>query len=318
MAELVSEQKAGSGNAPARARFAVVNGDDFGFSSGVNRAIIEAHKRGILSSASLMVTADAFDEAVQQAKENRALAVGLHLVVVCGKSALPPSKIPHLVDNKGRFPRGPVMTGLLYQFSGAARRELKNEIRAQLQKFLDTGLPLSHVDGHLHMHMHPVVFDTLMQLAPEFGITHVRLPREEVSTALRIDNSNMMAKLVWGWIFGKLHNSGARKLQRAGIGFSDRVYGLMASGGMTEEYVLELIPQIIGRQVEIYFHPAMEIEGEPLNGPKGSGKAELSTLLSRKVREALAESGFQVATFNGTGIVAHQKAFSATSPPAFP
>jgi hopanoid biosynthesis associated protein HpnK len=288
----------------------VVNGDDFGFSAGVNRAIVEAHKHGILSSASLMVTGPAFDDAVRQAKEHPGLAVGLHLAVVCASSALPHSKIPHLVDRDGRFPRGPVMTGLVYQFSGAARRELKNEIQAQLEKFVATGLPLSHVDGHLHMHMHPVVFDTLLELSGEFGIPHIRLPREEVSTALRIDKSNMFGKLVWGWIFDKLHNSGSRKLQQSRIAFSDRVYGLMASGRMTEEYVLELIPQIVGRQVEIYFHPAMELDGEPLNGPKGAGAAELGALLSGRVREALRESGFQVSTFSPAGAVAQHKAAS--------
>jgi len=279
-------------------RFAVINGDDFGFSAGVNAATIEAYKNGILTSTSLMVTAAAFDQAVQLARENPGLAVGLHLVVVCGKSALPPARVPHLVDDHGRFPHGPVLTGLRYQFSRAARRELREEIRAQLEKFAQTGLPLSHVDGHLHMHMHPVVFDILVEMSRYFPIRHIRAPKEETSISLRIDGSNRIAKMVTGWIFGKLHHSGAAKLKRAGIDFSDRVYGLMASGGMTESYVLKLIPQMTGRRVEIYLHPAKECPGESLNGPKGSGPAELETLLSPKVRAALVASGFQLATFD--------------------
>jgi hopanoid biosynthesis associated protein HpnK len=244
-----------------------------------------------------MVTGKAFDEAVRLASENPGLAVGMHLVLVCGSSALPHREIPHLVDRQDRFHRGPVMTGLVYQFSAAARREIKREIRAQLERFIQTGLPLSHVDGHLHMHMHPVVFDSLVELAGEYGVRVIRLPREEVSTALRIDRSNLVGKLVWGWIFEKLHRHGARKLEQAKIGYADRVYGLMASGHMTEEYILELIPQMAGKNVEIYSHPALAGPGEPLNGPQGSGSAELAALLSDKVRDALAESGFQLSTF---------------------
>jgi hopanoid biosynthesis associated protein HpnK len=281
------------------ARYAVINGDDFGFSAGVNRAIVEAYRRGVLTSTSLMVTGEAFDEAVRLAAETPGLAVGLHLVLVSGSSVLPHREIPHLVDRKGGFHRGPVMTGLVYQFSSAARREIKLEIRAQLERFIQTGLPLSHVDGHLHMHMHPVVFDTLVQVAVEYGVRVIRLPREEVSTAIRIDKSNLMGKLIWGWIFEKLHRHGARKLEQSGIGYADRVYGLMASGHMTEDYMLELIPQMAGRWVELYSHPALAAAGEPVNGPEGP--AELAALLSDKVRDALAESGFQLSTFEILG-----------------
>jgi chitin disaccharide deacetylase len=300
MVEFRSENRFG-GNTPLSprqpARVAVVNGDDFGFSFGVNRAIIEAHQHGILTTTSLMVTGRAFDDAVDLARANTSLAVGLHLVVVCGGSVLSANSIPHLVDRNESFPYSPMLTGLRYQFSGAARRELKLEIRAQLERFMDTGLPLSHVDGHLHMHMHPVVFDILVDLARDFPIRHIRIPREQVSTALNIDRSNALAKIVWGSVFGGLSRRGAAKLLSAGIGFSDRVYGLMSSGKMNEQYVLKLIPRITGRTVEIYFHPSVELEGEPLNGPKGSGRAELYALTSEKIRTLLEGNGFLISTF---------------------
>src|SRR5262249_30026641 len=236
-------------------RLAIINGDDFGYSRGVNRAIVEAHQHGILTSASLMVTGDAFEEAVALARSNPRLAVGLHLVLVCGKSVLPPSEIPHLVDASGRFPFGPQKTGLRYQFNRAARRELRSEIRAQLNKFHGTGLRLSHVDGHLHMHSHPVVFRMLIDMAAEFGIKVIRLPREELGVTLRIDRTNLATKLAWWWIFGRLGRYGERRLSRTGIKFADRVYGLLASGRMTEEYLLEMIPRVNGDLIEIYSHP---------------------------------------------------------------
>jgi hopanoid biosynthesis associated protein HpnK len=180
-----------------QSRFVVVSGDDFGFSSGVNQAIITAHQQGLLSSASLMVTGAAFDEAVELARQNPRLAVGLHLVTVCGKSALPPGQVPHLCDSSGRFCDNPVRAGLIYQFSKAARRELASEVRAQLERFHRAGLLLSHVDGHLHMHAHPVIMKILVGLAQEFSIRTIRLPREELRTELKIDKSRLISKAAW-------------------------------------------------------------------------------------------------------------------------
>lgn len=287
-----------SHSAVANRRLIVVNGDDFGFSSGVNRAIIEAHQRGILTSASLMVTGAASSEAVGLARSNPSLAVGLHLVLICGTPALPPSEIPHLVDANGKFSNDPFQAGVRYYFSSRARVELRTEIRAQLQKFLETGLTLSHVDGHLHMHSHPVVFHTLVELADEFNIQVIRAPREELIPTLKFDRTSLPLKTVWYSVFRCLHAYASRKLKRAGIESADRVYGLLQSGNMTEDYLLQLLPRVKGRRVEIYSHPARPIQDEPLNGPPGAGMAELEALLSARVRQAIEDSGLVLGNFN--------------------
>ena len=247
----------------------VVTGDDFGFSHGVNEAILRAHKEGILTSASLMVSGDAYPEAVDYARSNPSLGVGLHLVVGCGRSVLVHRDIPHLVNKRGEFSSYLVAAGLRYQFSAAARRELKKEIQAQLEKFRRTNLPLSHVDGHHHMHLHPVVLEILIGFAREYDIRCIRLPSEE-----------------WGAIFKRLRRYGEKKCAAAGIDFPEEVYGLLRSGQVTEEYLLGLIPQLTSSRVEIYSHPALEKEGESRNGPHGSGESELAALLSPRVRAA--------------------------------
>ncbi|KAB8331707.1 ChbG/HpnK family deacetylase [Scytonema tolypothrichoides VB-61278] len=278
-------------------KFAIINGDDFGFSHGVNQAIIKAHKEGVLTSTSLMVTGEAFDEAVDLAHAHPTLAVGLHLVLVCGRAALPPSQIPHLVDSIGNFPYSAPISGLRYQFIQATHEELRQEIRAQLEKFRSSGLRLSHVDGHLHMHVHPVVLRILVDLADEFGIRVIRLPCEELGMSLRLDRRNLLTKLVWAGVFGGLRRYGEGLLKSKGIGFAERVYGLLQTGSVTEEYLLGLIPQIEANRVEIYCHPAVAIAGEPLNGPLGAGEAELAATLSEQVSEMLAAKGFELTNF---------------------
>src|SRR5471032_466975 len=104
----------------------IVNADDFGLSRSVNEAVIRAHRDGILTTASLMVNESGFDEAVKLAKENPNLGVGLHLALLQGHSALPPEKIPGLVNSRRKFSNSPVGVGMKYFFN----RNLRGQLRA--------------------------------------------------------------------------------------------------------------------------------------------------------------------------------------------
>ncbi len=280
--------------APSSPRRARINADDFGFSTGVNQAIITAHQRGILTSTSLMVTGDAAEAAIELAASNPTLAVGLHLVLGMGRSVLPPEQIPNLVDSDGKFSDDPGRAGLSYQFNAKARRELPLEIRAQLEKFRQTGLKLSHVDGHLHLHSHPVVLRHLVSFAEEFEIREIRLPSEELSIALAIDPSDWLTKTVGSMVFTGLRRYGEKILKKNRIQFVDRVYGFLQTGRVTESYLLGLIPKITADVIEIYSHPAIAIPGEPSNAPLNLGFAELEALLSDRVRSTLQQQGFEL------------------------
>ncbi|MBO1068093.1 MAG: hopanoid biosynthesis-associated protein HpnK [Dolichospermum sp. DEX189] len=273
--------------------YLIINADDFGFSQGVNAAIIQAHEEGILTSTSLMVSGDAAQEAIALAKDHPQLAVGLHLVLVCGKSVLPPSQIPHLVDSQGNFSSNPTQAGLNYQFNQATRAELRLEIYAQLAKFRDSGLNLAHVDGHLHLHVHPVILNILTEFAAEFQIKFIRLPSEELTKNLKIDNRNLLTKIVWSIVFGQLRRYGEGLLKANNIKFADRVYGLLQTADMSEKYLLGLIPQIESELVEIYSHPAL-VNTETNNG----GEVELAALLSQEVRQLLTVKDFKLSNYN--------------------
>ncbi len=272
--------------------------DDFGFSHGVNQAILRAHREGIVTSTSLMVTGDAAAEAVAIARANAGLAVGLHLVVVSGRAALAPEKIPALVDARGLFRGGPVGIGLRYQLSRAARTQLRREIREQLVRFRETGLPLAHVDGHLHMHLHPVVLSCLVELSEEFEIPSIRVPREELGWNLAFDPRSATRKVLWSLIFGRLRRNAESRLKPAGIALCDRVYGLLQTGRISEDYLVDLLRRLSAateETVELYGHPDASLPGEPLNGPPGAGARELGAMLSPRVRRAVAEAGFTLA-----------------------
>jgi hopanoid biosynthesis associated protein HpnK len=239
-----------------------------------------------------MVTGEAADEAVRLARANPGLSVGIHLVLVDGRSALPPSRIPHLVDERGFFRPGPVRAGLAAQFPPLAPSEVRQEIRAQLERFRETGLPLSHADGHHHLHLHPVVLDTLAALAREFEIPAVRLPSEELAFALAFDPSRRPGKMLESWVFARLRRRGERVIGPTGVAFHERVYGLHQTGRMDEAYLLDLIPRIEADAVEIYAHPDLPAEAERGDPRSGSGVRELAALTSPTVRAAIDAAGF--------------------------
>lgn len=271
----------------------IINADDFGRSREINRAIIRAHLEGVLTSASLMAAGDAADEAIDLARQHPTLAVGLHLVVVDGPALLAADRIPHLVDGRGRFPNAPVRMGLRYASSPAARRELAAELEAQFGRFAASGLPLSHVDGHQHMHMHPAVFDLLLPLARRFGARGIRVVRDDLRLALSYDRSHAIGKMLATAVFGLLARRCRRRLHGSGMASPARTYGFLQSGNMSEAYVLSLLRQTNGPLAEIYFHPT---DGERLD-PLGPNPAELAVLLSPAVNKSIEAKAFHLSRY---------------------
>jgi hopanoid biosynthesis associated protein HpnK len=275
----------------------IINGDDFGYSPAVNRAILQAHQEGVLTSTSLMVNERAADEAVQLAKATPSLAVGLHLVLVLGRAALPSMQIPHLVNADGKFTNSPFVAGLKYFFSPAARRELNYEMRAQFEKFVATGLPFSHVDGHTHLHMHPVIFDELLKLCEEFNVKRLRVVKGELRVSLRLDRSHLPLQLVNGIVFNLLARRCEKRLRGRGFVVPENVYGLLQTGNLNEDYWLGLIPQMARTSCEIYAHP-LAPDAEDWNARENPrGAIELQALLSPRVRETIQQAGFRLATY---------------------
>jgi hopanoid biosynthesis associated protein HpnK len=275
----------------------VVNADDFGVSEEVNEAVIRAHKEGVLTSASLMVTGAAFDSAVRRARENPGLAVGIHLVTVSGRSVLSRGEIPSLVDEGGNFSDDPTAAGLKYFFSPRARRELRREVAAQFDKFHSTGLTLSHIDGHLHLHVHPVIFDAALRLGVKYGARRMRVPEEERRLALGFDGRDTLRKTIHTFLFGGLGRYMKRKLKSNGFTVPERVYGNLQSGRMSEKYFIYTLDNLTAATSEIYFHPAVYPAGRALTADERQRSVEFQALTSDRVKKRLDELGVRLSTY---------------------
>src|SRR6185369_8874433 len=137
-----------------------------------------------------------------------------------GRAVLAPEEIPGLVDSRGNFSDNPVSAGMRYYFRPELRSQLKREIEAQITRVRDAGLPLTHIDGHLNIHLHPTVFSLLAELMPRYGITSMRLSRERLSHNLRFDRQRVAGKLVERLIFGSLAAQALTELDRLGIRYA--------------------------------------------------------------------------------------------------
>lgn len=277
------------------ARRLIVNGDDFGLAREVNRAVVRAHQDGILTTTSLMVMSPFAGEAVQLARENPRLGVGLHLVLVQGVPASADARQTGLATANGGFRESAIPAALRYFFDPKLHRAVLREVRAQLERFRDTGLPLDHVDGHLNVHLHPMLQSTLAHLAPEFGIRALRLTREPIAPNLRYDPRHRVRKTFEGVVLRVLSRIAERRLAPLGVVFADRTLGLHQSGSCDERYLTHALSELPEGVSELYCHPAEAQTPEMRRLMPGYRPTdELAALVSPRIRALVAERGIQL------------------------
>jgi hopanoid biosynthesis associated protein HpnK len=273
-------------NAGRPSRRLIVNADDFGLSHSVNEAVIRAHRDGVLTAASLMVNEPGCDEALKLAKENPRLGVGLHLTLLVGRSALPPEKIPGLVNSRGEFSSSPVGVGMNYFFKRSLREQLRAEIHAQFERFYSTGLPLDHVNGHLHMHLHPVIFKILIEDAEKLGIKRMRLTREPFWMDVPLARGNRLYRSTHAAIYLCLSWLAQSRLHRKNILHTQRIFGLLQNERVDEPYITRLLPILPAGDSELYSHPSLD-----------EFEHELDALVSPRVKDLVKELGIELVRY---------------------
>lgn len=229
--------------------------DDFGVSTPVNEAIVKAHRAGTLHAASLMMGQPATAEAVQLAREYPSLRVGLHITLVDGKAVLPPSEIPGLTDARGYFLKSPARSWLRYLFKPALKQQLEKEVQAQFDAFRETGLPLSHVDGHHHEHIHPRVFPRIVNLAKIHGARWIRVPRENLRSWREASSRPEFWQWLHGLIFYGLTRGQRRRLAKDGFFTFDGLFGLLDTYRLSKPFVMKLLDIARAGDYEFYCHP---------------------------------------------------------------
>ncbi len=151
----------------------IVNADDFGISEGINAGIIECFRNGIVRSTSLMSNIPGFEKSVQLLKKEPDLSVGLHLNITCGSSLSSPREISSLLDKNNTFYSLSRFMSRLF-LGRISLREVEKEFSAQIERVIESGINLEHIDSHRHIHFHPAIGRVLLGLSSRFGIRRIR------------------------------------------------------------------------------------------------------------------------------------------------
>jgi hopanoid biosynthesis associated protein HpnK len=278
----------------------IINADDFGMTSGVNRGIVEAAKTGVVTSTTLMANSSRFDEAVHLAKSSPALGVGCHAVLIQGIPMC--SGLAPLTNGSGRFKNS------IKDFAQTALRgklaadELQNEIAAQIGKIQQSGLMVTHIDSHKHTHMFPQVLRPALRAARECGVSGVRNPFEPArawagrrvlaTPAMWVRCAGVSAFRVFAGEFRKA-------VAEAGMKTTDGTVGIAATGKLDEKMLEAMLKALPDGTWELVCHPGysdtdlLAAETRLTN----SREVELQALTSEAIRKTVAGRGIQLISF---------------------
>ena len=233
----------------------ILSADDFGLTSGVNRAVAELHRAGVLTSATLMARAAATDEAIAIARATPTLGVGCHVVLVDGEPVLPAQALPMLVDQcTGRFQP---TSGAFVQrlFTGRIRSaEIEAETAAQIALLQSRGVALTHIDTHKHVHLFPAVLRPVLRAARAAGIRAVRNPfepawsRRATPHAPWLRRAEVSLLRLWEPAFRRI-------VAEEGFTTTDGALGVLATGTLDAATLAALLSNLPAGTWELVTHP---------------------------------------------------------------
>ena len=219
----------------------LVNADDLGLSQPISEGIFEAHRDGIVTSASIMATGRAFDHAAEQSRAHANLAIGLHFSLVEEPWLTTQQPMAH---DYADFARS--------LFTGRIRlAQIERELRAQLERCAAQGLALTHIDSHQHVHALPGVLGLVIRAAKGAGIPRVRVPLDSPFRPGKSRSARFAGKTALCLLSLPAQNV----VRNAGLRTTDRMLGLFESGSLTEARLLAMLEHLEDGTTELMCHP---------------------------------------------------------------
>jgi hopanoid biosynthesis associated protein HpnK len=280
----------------------ILNADDFGITRGVNRAILESHRTGVLTSATLMANAGAWSEAVQLAQENPKLGVGCHVVLVDGAPVTDPARLATLVTGSGEFSRSIGVLARRTLFGRIHPNEVEFEATAQFQKLQKAGVTLTHFDSHKHAHLFPALLEPMLRAARACGIRAVRNPFEPLhplTTEFLRKRPGLWKRFVQAKLLRELQPAFRRLVARAGLRTTSGTIGIIVTGELDEQVLEQLITGMPEGTWELVCHPGYD--DEELHAIRTrlwrSREIERQALMSPETRRMLEQKGVELISY---------------------
>ena len=283
----------------------IINADDFGLTAGVNRAIVEAHEVGIVTSATLMANGQAFDEAVSLTHSRPRLGVGCHIVLVDGAPLVRQTATQTLVDPRAsaagtpHFREGIGKFAALALLGRLAPDEIEGEAVAQIGKLQSSGIVVTHLDSHKHTHMFPQVFKPLLRAAQACGVKAIRNPFERVRASQLAARPGLWRRWTEVGILRSLAKEFRQAVQRAGMVTPDGTFAIVATGTLDERSLRHMVEGLPEGNWELVCHPGYN-DADLRNVHtrlRESREQELRILTSPSTRDLLAAHGVEAISY---------------------
>jgi hopanoid biosynthesis associated protein HpnK len=279
----------------------IVNADDFGLTAGVNRAIVEAHQRGIVTSTTLMANSLAFDEAVRLAKADSQWSVGCHVVLLDGYALIAPSRIRSLLaaNNDQAFRDGVAGFALRALAGRIDSDQVEAETTAQIRKLQSHGLTVSHLDTHKHTHMFPAALRGILRAARTCGITAIRNPFEVVAANFARAQRGLWKRYAQVKTLRGLAGSFRRAVSKAGLKTPDGTLGIVATGHLNPDLFRNIADHMPEGTWEFVCHPGYvdtDLDGVRTR-LRRQREEELAVLTSADARKALEGRGIELISY---------------------
>lgn len=234
----------------------IVNADDFGLHEQINKGISKGFQEGFITSASLMWSAPAYQDAVVTAMENPGLGMGIHLTLIGSiATVLPKSRIKSLLDGAGLFLPDYMVFARRFYSGKIKSDEFEAELRAQIERALASGLRITHLDSHQHLHVFPDILEIVLGLCLEYKIGAVRIPREDY---LFCGGFNAKGRFFARGGLSFFAARAAKSVRDTGILYPDHFFGMLAGGNLNELFVKNIILALPEGTSEIMTHPGLK------------------------------------------------------------
>ena len=280
----------------------IVNADDFGFTSGVNRAIVEAHTHGVVTSSTLMANGPAFAEAVQLAKTAPRLSIGCHVVLTDGSPALDAAELPSLTRD-GHFRDGMASFAARAVAGRMNAAEITDEASAQIRKIQAAGIAVSHIDTHKHTHLFPSILRPLLRAAANCGVRALRNPfgpRMPLRSSQLLTRPSLWTRHVEVRILGGFAGKFREVVDHEGFAAPNGTLGVVVTGVLDESLFLAIARSIPAGTWEFVCHPGYN-DADLQAGKtrlRASRETELRVLTLPAAREVFREQGIELISYH--------------------
>jgi chitin disaccharide deacetylase len=292
----------------------IINADDFGLTAGVNRAIVETHNGGVVSSTTLMANGLAFEDAVTVARSAPNLSIGCHVVLVDGKPVSPPDAVDTMLAIRsaqpGRFYSSLSAFAARAMLGGFDRDQLVAEVVAQIRKIQSAGLLVTHLDTHKHAHIFPEILAALLRAARICGVRAIRnpiVPVKAIPARQFKDKRELWKRYGQVRVLHTFSGQFRQRTKRAGLLTPDGVVGVIETGtsekpddssgyGSLLRHTLASLPE---GTWELVCHPGYDDADLRAAGTRllASRDDERRLLTSTKLRQFLDEQKIQVISY---------------------